>query len=252
MTKQHVQVPNSTTKNVTSEVKNKNSKKHYTDLLVYACLRKHMDKDSKTSQVSLRKISDETGLSLTGIQSAIKRLIDNNDIEKSNAENKGANSYKFNSGSEKFEMYDKEFLENKELSTLSKSFMIAVQPYLYVDKGSGIAKTTFNTKEISDRTGLSKKVVNERIKELEISGFISKRLTEDKYGNSCEAIEFNLPKFGQHVLYKLEEHDIDIKQLKEKSAAQEMEINKLKYMVKQLAKNNPNNEFGISDAIILD
>lgn len=226
---QHVQVSESTTSNLTSE-RSTSQKKYYTDLLVYAVLKMSMNKDSKKSFKSLRKIAEETGMSLGGVQSAIKRLEENQDIFKSKEGIR--NAYKFNERSEKFEMYDFTFLNNSDLTNLQKSFYIAIQKHLYIDKESGVGKTTYNDKELSEKTGISEKVIAERKKELENLGFMSRRLTSDKYGNSKEALEFNLPKFGQYVLCTLEKHEEDITKLKEDFAKTTMEMNKLKSMLK--------------------
>jgi DNA-binding MarR family transcriptional regulator len=235
MNRQHVQIPNKTTENITSENKNLN-KKHYTDLLIYACLKKYMDKDSGTSRVGLRKISEETTFSLTKVQAAIKRLEDSGDIEKSKDPNKNMNIYKFNKNSEKFEMFGKEFLENVELTPYQKSFFITTQKYLYIDPKYGIGKTTYSSAELSEKTGLSEKVIKARLQELEEKGFISRRLTQDIAGNSCEALEFNLPKFGQYILCKINEHDKDIIKLKEENASLKSELTKVKYMVNKISK----------------
>ena len=247
MSKQHVQVPNKTGENITSETKHISDRKHYTDLLIYACIKRYMDKDTGISIIGFRKVAEKVGFSTNKVQSAVKRLIESGDIEKIKMPNKNQNGYRFNKNSEKFEMFDNDFLDNEELTPYNKAFMIAVQKYLYIDKESGIGKTTYSTKELSTRTGLSEKVINERRKELESLGFISRRLTQDKEGNSCEALEFNLPKFGQYVLCKLEEHDEDINKLKQENTDLKLEMNKIKYIVKEMAKT-----IGTTPAIVID
>lgn len=231
MSNQHVQIPNGTTENVTSEQK-KPDKKYYTDLFVYAILKKYMISESGISLVSLRKIAEETSISLGGVQSAIKRLEEAKDIEKVKITGKNQNGYKFNPTSKKFEMFDKQFLDNKILTPHQKSFMITMQQHLFIDKQSGIGKTTYSSKELSEKTGLSERVINERRRELEISGFISRRTTTDKDGNACEALEFNLPKFGQYILCKLEETEKNMQDIQERMAGFEMEINKMKGIIK--------------------
>jgi len=236
MGKQHVQIPNKTVENTTSE-RGVPDKKYYTDLLVYACLKKYMVAESGISLVSLRKIADETTISLGGVQTAIQRLIDAKDINKIKVSGRNQNGYTFNKTSEKFEMFDKEFLDNKDLTYLQKAFMIMIQPHLFVDKQLGIGKTTFSSKELSLRTGLSERVINDRRRELEEGGFISRRLTTDKDGNSCEALEFNLPKFGQYVLCKLEELDKNVNETREELVAMRLEINKLKSIINISTQN---------------
>lgn len=236
MANQHVQVSDSTSNNITSEKKSSNTKKHYTDLLVYSVLKMSMNKDSKKSFKSLKKISEETNMSIGGVQAAIKRLEESNDIFKIKEGTR--NAYKFNEKSENFEMYDFSFLNNTNLNNLQKSFYIAIQKHLYIDKQSGIGKTTFNNKELSEKTGISEKVIAERKKELEEMDFVSRRLTSDKYGNSKEALEFNLPKFGQFVLCTLEKHDEDITKLKEDYAKVNMELNKMKSILNLYFSNS--------------
>ena len=237
----HVQVPNSVGKNIDSDKKTKH-KKHYTDVLIYGFLRKNMDRNTMVAFISLRSIAEATDMSVGGVTAAIKRLEEAGDVAKIKMEGgKNQNGYKFNPHSEKFEMYDLNFLENKELNSLQKSYYMIMQPYLYVDKDTGIGKTTYNDLEISELTGISKTVAQERRRELESMGFISRRLTTDMEGNSCEALEFNLPKFGQNVICKIEEHSVVI-------AKQQMEIDKLKSdvaIMKKLIKSQ-----GLVDAKI--
>lgn len=245
MGKQHVQIPNKTVENTTSERGSKD-KKFYTDLLVYACLKKYMVAESGISLVSLRKISDESGISLGGVQTAIQRLIDAKDINKIKVPGRNQNGYTFNKTSEKFEMFDKEFLENKDLTNLQKAFMIMIQPHLFINKASGIGKTTYSTKELAQKTGLSERVINDRKRELESTGFISRRLTTDKVGNSCEALEFNLPKFGQYVLCKLDKLEKDVDKTMEQLSAMQMKINQLESIIKMSTPY----KLDVEDAII--
>ena len=202
-----------------------------------------MNKDTMTSFISLRQIAESVDMSVGGVTAAIKRLEEAGDVEKIK-EGKNKNGYKFNPHSEKFEMYDLNFLDNKELNPLQKSYYMIVQPYLYVDKESGIGKTTYGDKEISELTGISKAVAQQRRVELEQLGFINRRLTINKNGNSCEALEFNLPKFGQYVLCALEKHEEDIELLKqnylkmqEEYARVSMELNKMKSIIKLTTSN---------------
>lgn len=232
-TNRHVQVPNSVGQNIDSDKKTK-YKKHYTDVLIYGFLRKNMDGKTMVAFISLRAIADATDMSVGGVTAAIKRLEESGDITKVKSEKgRNQNGYKFNPHSDKFEMYDLKFLENKELNSLQKSYYMIMQPHLYVDKETGIGKTTYSDAEISELTGISKTVAQERRRELEGMGFISRRTTTDMKGNNCEALEFNLPKFGQYVMCKIEEHSVVI-------AQQQMEIDKLKsdmIIMKKLFKN---------------
>lgn len=215
---QHVQVPNSVSLPDTRK-DGRTVRKEYNDLNTYAQLKKYMNSQTKMAIVSIARLAQDCEMSNQGVVNSLKRLEESGDIEKHKAGK--CNAYKFNTKSEKFEMYDFEFLKNKNLTSQQKSFMIAVQKHLYVDKETGIAKTTYTDKELAERTGISESTIYRRVSELIDNNFISKRLTSDEAGNSCEALEFNLPKFGQFVLCKIEQHDIII-------AQQQMELNRLK------------------------
>jgi len=206
------------------------TRKEYNDLNVYAQIKKFMNSQTKMSIVSIARLAQDCEMSNQGVVNAIKRLEECGDIVKTKVGK--CNAYKFNTKSEKFEMYDYEFLKNKDLTTQQKAFMIAVQKHLYVDKDTGVAKTTYTDKELSEKTGISESTIYRRVSELVDNQFISKRLTSNNEGNPVEALEFNLPKFGQFVLCKIEQHDIII-------AQQQMQINKMQYeldMVKKYLK----------------
>lgn len=223
---QHVQVPNS----VSLPIPKKDGRivrKEYNDLNTYAQLKKYMNSQSKIAIVSIAKLAQDCEMSNQGIVNSLKRLEECGDIEKTKVGK--CNAYRFNTKSEKFEMYDYEFLKNKSLTSQQKAFMIAVQKYLYVDKDTGVAKTTFTDKELSEKTGISESTIYRRVSELIDSQFINKRLTVDNDGNPTEALEFNLPKFGQFVLCKIEQHDIII-------AQQQMELNNLKNEINLMKK----------------
>lgn len=216
--KQHVQVPNSVS-SIPVKQDGRTTRKEYNDLNVYAQIKKFMNGQTKIAVVSIARLARDCEMSNQGIANAIKRLEECGDITKMKVGK--CNAYKFNTNSEKFEMYDYEFLKNKDLTTQQKAFMIAVQKHLYVDKTTGIAKTTYSDKELSEKTGISESTIYRRVNELIDNNFINKRLTSDNDGNPTEALEFNLPKFGQFVLCKIEQHDIII-------AQQQLEINKMK------------------------
>ena len=199
--RRHVQVPNSVSTNLGSDKKSKTNKQ-YTDVIIYGFLRKDMVKETMTAFVSLRNIAAALQMSVGGITAAVKRLEEAGDIIKVKSKGgKSSNGYQFNPHSDKFEMFDHAFLDNTELSTQNKAFYMLMQPHLYLDAGDGIGKTTYSDIKISELTGISKTVVRERRKELEKLGFVTKRLTTDVNGHSCEALEFNLLKFQKLQVY---------------------------------------------------
>ena len=224
--KQHIQVPNSVS-SPNFKQDGRTARKEYNDLNVYAQIKKFMNGQTKMAIVSIARLAQDCEMSNQGVVNSIKRLEECGDIEKRKVGK--CNAYKFNTNSEKFEMYDYEFLKNKGLTSQQKAFMIAVQKHLFVDKDTGIAKTTYDGKELAEKTGISESTIYRRVSELIDNNFISKRLTSDNDGNSTEALEFNLPKFGQFVLCKIEQHDIII-------AQQQMELNKLKYEMELMKK----------------
>ena len=61
-------------------------------------------------------------------------------------------------------------------------------------------------------------------------------------GNSCEALEFNLPKFGQFVMCKIKEHDVAITDLNIKVNQLEQELNHLRKQMKLKGEYTPYEE----------
>ena len=237
---QHVQVPNSVS-SLQEKKDGRTINKEYSDLNTYAQLKKYMNNQTKISLISVVRLAQDCDLSNQGTINSLKRLEQSGDIEKLRIGK--CNGYKFNTNSEKFEMYDHQFLNNKELTSQQKAVFIAIQKYSFIDKENGIAKTSFSIEELAEKTGISKTTMYRRVSEMIDNNFISKRLSSDKNGNSCEVLEFNLPKFGQYVLCKIEQHDIII-------AQQQMELDKLKSDMEIMKKIIKNQNQNITDAVI--
>lgn len=198
---QHVQVPHDMCKD---------GKLDPTDVLVYACLKRHMNNISRETYTSVNKMVDKFNISRSTIIRSINKLIDNNDISVRKLGRK--NVYKFNPNNRNFEMFTCEFLENKDMSLNKKAYLIMMhQPMM--EKESGIGKVSYTDKELEDITGLSRFVIKRRENELIEDGVLTSvpmEKIDPETGLFVNLKLYDLQKIGQAVLYvkeKIEEHD---------------------------------------------
>ena len=151
--KQHVQVPDPV----------KKTKLKPFDKLVYANLRRHMDKDTYECFPTIRRIASECGCTEKRITNSIKRLIEAGDIIKIQRVGR-SNLYKFNKLSKNFEMFTNEFLDQKDVTPEEKAYLIGLQSQTYKD--GGFAMTSKSNEEIAEALNMSTRSVQQYNKSL--------------------------------------------------------------------------------------
>jgi len=125
--KQHVQLPNDMTKGKELAPK---------DLLIYVCIKKHQNKDTKTCFPSLETIMKLSSSSKPTVLKAIDNLKRLGYIQVTKDGRK--NVYSFNPY-KNFEPFSTDFLEKEDLSANEKAYLIATQQYMFKDiEGFGI------------------------------------------------------------------------------------------------------------------
>ena len=220
---QHVQVPNG----MTLDVKPR-------DLLVYATIKRHQNKDTKKAYPSLIVISSESGLSINTIRDSISRLEKHNYITIEKKSNK--NIYSFNQYKE-FEPFSYEFLDNKELTPDQKSYILATQQYMYKDiKGEGVI--SYTNQELADKINISESSIIRYNNSLERNGFLTKvqsKIKDMETGCYKEIKIFNLNKMLQQIVWVLKNHEDritnnekEIEAIKHENKLLKEEIEKLK------------------------
>ena len=217
--KPHVQVPDPV----------KETKLKPFDKLVYANLRKYMNKDTYECFPTIRRIASECGCTEKRITNSIKRLIEAGDIEKTKRIGR-SNVYKFNKLSKNFEMFTNDFLDQKDTTPEEKAYLIGLQSQTYKD--GGFAMTTKTNEEIADALNIDTRSVqryNKSLKEKQILVEMKTAILDSAgYNRTVKAID--LAKVCQAVLYVNERVDVHETRLN----AQEDRITVLEKMVSKL------------------
>ena len=217
--KPHVQVPDPV----------KETKLKPFDKLVYANLRKYMNKDTYECFPTIRRIASECGCTEKRVTNSIERLIEAGDIEKTKRIGR-SNVYKFNKLSKNFEMFTNDFLDQKDTTPEEKAYLIGLQSQTYKD--GGFAMTTKTNEEIADALNISARSVRKYNKSLKEKQIMVEMKTDilDAAGYNRTVKAIDLTRVWQAVLYVNERVDIHETRLN----SQENRITVLEKMVSKL------------------
>ena len=237
----HVQLPNNmTTKDLTPK-----------DLLVYVSIKRYMNKDSLECYPSLDKIVEVSGVSKPTVRKTIDKLFELKYITVSKSGRK--NVYKF-SPYKNFEPFSYEFLDRKDISPDEKALIIAEQQFMFKDI-DGLGKISYSDTELSEKINMSYNTIVKYHRSLEQKGYITTVKTKAKDSETGIAVNekiFHLDELGQAIIWTLQKHDEEIKDLKIKteSTSKDMKIvlKELERLTKKIDElENKNN----TDEIIL-
>lgn len=188
---QHVQVPDPV-------------KEHKTlkpiDYLVYANIRRYMNKDTKTCYPSLETIANKCNCSIPTVRTSIGRLKNEKLIDVIRRPGQST-MYKFRELLKDFERFTPEFLDNEQLSSEEKAYLIGLHSQAY--KNEDYAITTYSNKELSKNLNIPERTIryyNKSLQEKEIMTEIATSLTDDA-GFNIPAKAVNMHKIGQAILY---------------------------------------------------
>lgn len=192
--KQHVQLPNDMTmcNNVIPR-----------DLLIYASIKRYMNKETKEAFPSLATLSNVSGCSVNVIRSTIENLVklDYISIRKEGRKN----IYLFNSYKE-FEPFSYDFLDKEDLTWQEKAYIIASQQFMFKENGEG--KISYNNKEMAEKLNISEQSVCRYNNALERKNYLSIIQTNAKKdGVMINEKFFHLDELGQAVVFILQDHD---------------------------------------------
>ena len=237
----HVQLPNNmTTKDLTPK-----------DLLVYVSIKRYMNKDSLECYPSLDKIVEVSGVSKPTVRKTIDKLSELKYITVSKSGRK--NVYKF-SPYKNFEPFIYEFLDRKDISPDEKALIIAEQQFMFKDI-DGLGKISYSDTELSEKINMSYNTIVKYHRSLEQKGYITTVKTKAKDSETGIAVNekiFHLDELGQAIIWTLQKHYEEIKDLKIKteSTSKDMKIvlKELERLTKKIDElENKNN----TDEIIL-
>lgn len=218
MKKQHHQLPNG------MEVDPK-------DQLIYLVIKSYETKIGCFP--SLRSIADKSGASVPTVRDSIKRLTEMGYI--SIVKNGRRNEYVFNDY-KKFEPFSPEFINNKDISFLTKAYIVASQQYMFKDV-EGVGKLSLSNHTLADKIHMPESTIRKCNKELERKHYLTivKNGSRDiESGCFTDTKVFNMQSLGQAIIWVLKNHEdriteneSQINELKETVAKQQELINKL-------------------------
>lgn len=234
MTKKHVQLPNNMT------IENSLTPK---DLLVYVNIKRHQNSVTKEAFPSTETIAKESGISKPTVLKCIKNLeaAEYISIRKSGRKN----IYSFNPY-KRFEVFSEEFLDNPDIDANVKAYIIATQQVLFKDI-EGLGKTTYSNIELANIINMDRNAISKYDKLLENKGLLTTLSVKDsETGMKVNEKIFHLNELGQAIIWKLKQHDDDIKELKEitSSNSKDMKLmmEEIKKLKEELGKLSTNSE----------
>lgn len=186
-----------------------------TDKLIYANIRRFMNKDTYTCYPSMSTIAKKSGVTIQTVQNSIKRLVKFGYIEilkeKHNSKN---NIYKFPQLTDNFERFTDEFLDNEIMTPNEKAYLIGLQSQCY--KNGDYALTTYSNTAIADTLDISVNSVKKYNSSLTSKEIMTELQTakfdEDGFNKIIKAID--LAKIGQKVLFEIAvDHEDRLQQL---------------------------------------
>lgn len=230
LNKQHVQVPN--------EMTEQNISLKPGDLLIYATLKRHMDKDTKTCYPSLETIAKESGASINTVRNGIQNLINNKYIE---VFPRGRGKlYKFLKW-DKFEPFSYDFLDNTKLSFKEKAYILATQQYMFKKEETQDGIVTYNNIELSKRLNISPSTISRldsSLKEKEILDINVLTLKDKETGLPLKQKVFHLSKIEQAIVFILKNHEERLRDTEHKVEDNTNDIKLIERVLKKKFKIN--------------
>lgn len=232
--KQHVQVPNMDLK----EQGLTNS-----DPYIYACIKRHMNGETKEAFPEVRTIAKESGLNKETIWNSVKRLEAAGYIKIKRAPGK-SNTYIFNDYT-KFEIFSFDCLDNPELSVKEKSYLIATQQYMFKNTDLMNGNITFTNKELATKIGLSLNTLKKYERSLEEKHILTLVPTQNRdpeTGLNVYQRVYNFNEYMNIIALKFLETDDKINNHEDRIAALESRIETLvksnEILTRQLQEQN--------------
>lgn len=212
---QHIQLPN----------RKENEDISPREQLVYLALKSFMNKDTKESFPSLKKVSSITGINVGTIRKDIKRL---EDLDYIKIIKQGRNQiYRFNDY-KTFEVFSYDFLYNKDLTSTEKAYLVATQQYMFKTQETG--SVSFSNNALSNLIHMPESTVSKCNRSLENKNLLTivDNKNRDDLGLMAQTKIFKLAEFNEAVVNTLVNHEDRLSQLEKQNQLLMAEINRLK------------------------
>lgn len=194
--KQHVQLPHRKSEDTITP----------REQLIYVAIKRNLSKETKRAYVSLAVISQQTGASIPTIRDAIKVLIDLKYLE---VHKDGRKNYYTFSDYKQFEPFSYEFLDNKELTFLEKTYIVSSQEYMR-DKETGTGVIAYSNRQLSELINMPISTISKCNRSLVAKEFLqifNGKGKDEVTGCQTEVKHFDLNKFGQGIITVLLNHE---------------------------------------------
>lgn len=225
LNKHHVQVPNDMTE--------QNTYLKPGDILIYATIKRHMDKETKTCYPSLETISKESGASINTVRASIQNLVNAEYIE---VTPKGRGKlYRFLKW-DRFEPFSYDFLDNQKLSFKEKAYILATQQYMFKKEETQDGIITYNNIELSKRLNISPSTISRLDSALQAKQILNINTLSQRDQETNLPIKekvFHLSKVEQAIVFILGNHE---KRLKDTESKVENNTNEIDLLKKQIAE----------------
>lgn len=225
--KQHVQLPNNMTENEKLSTK---------DLLIYVCIKRHMNNETKEAFPSLETIMEHASSSKPTVRKCIETLKELGYISVRKDGRK--NIYKFNPH-KNFEPFSYEFLDKKDLTSNEKAYIIGSQQYMFKYGGKG--NVTFTDRKFADILNISPHSVakyNKSLAEKNYLSIIETSKRDSETGLMINEKMFHLNELGQAIVFTLQKHNEDITELKEDSTSMKKQVEAMQKQIDILLNSN--------------
>lgn len=171
--------------------------------------------------MSLDKIKKRSSASKNTIMKSIDRLIESGYISRE----KCGKCYIYSfSEYKQFEVFSYDFLDKPDLTFNQKAYYAANQPLMIKDKNTKTGKLTYSNSELSDKLHMPIRTIQNYDMMLKAKKYLSIVRTNTKDAAGFFKMEkiFDLEKFGQAIIFILQNHEQRLREL-EREKAQEKE-----------------------------
>lgn len=203
------------------------------DTLVYATIKKFMNKDTLTCYPSIDTIRNLSGLSKDRIRKGIDNLSKLGYIDVTLIGRK--NVYKFNH-SKQFEIFSFDFLELPNLTPTEKALQLRMQRLEQLNGNEKIC--TISDAECAREINVPRSTFDRTIKSMASKGYVNIIPTKNYAGLTVNGKYFQLDELQQAIVYKLKNHEDRVTSVEDKVSELETQLEKAIEKIKYLERKD--------------
>lgn len=222
---QHTQIPNDMGKD------NLDPKDQY----IYVIIKSFENEETKECFPSIQTIAEKAGTSAPTVIDSINRLESTGYIKR---EKRGRRNYYTFSKYKKFEPISPDFIKKKDLSFITKAYIVASQQYMIKDV-TDYGKLSYSNTTLSEKINMPESTIRKCNKELESKDYLTIIKNESRdieTGLRTETKLFELNKLGQAVIWVLNEHNNQIQKNTNDISALQERVDKQQELIDKLTR----------------